>query len=292
MSRRILILAAVAVVAAIILVSSVLFTVQQAEQAIVLQFGAPVRVVSEPGLKAKLPFVQNVVFFDRRILSLDPPVESLILADQKPLDVNAYARYRIVDPLKFFQTVRSEANLQDKLNPTLKGAVRDILGNVTLSQVLSTERTQIQDDMLQTVAAKARIFGIELIDVRIRRADLPEQTKQAVYARMRTEREREAAEFRAQGFERSQQIRSSAEREATVIRAEAFKESETLRGQGDGEATKTYNRAYGADPSFFDFFRSMQAYREAIRNDDTTLVLTPNSEFFRFFGDLEGRQRR
>ncbi|MFO0996467.1 MAG: protease modulator HflC [Alphaproteobacteria bacterium] len=292
MSRRILLLAAVAAVAVIILVSSVLFTVRQAEQAIVLQFGAPVRVISEPGLKAKLPFVQNVEYFDQRILSLDPPVESLILADQKPLEVNAYARYRIIDPLKFYQTVRNEANLQDNLRPTLKGAVRDILGNVTLSQVLSVERTQIQDEMLRAVAAKAQIFGIELIDVRIRRADLPDQTRQAVFARMRTEREREAAEFRAQGFERAQQIRSSAEREATVIRAEAFRESEALRGQGDGEATKTYNRAYGVDPHFFDFFRSMAAYREAIRSDDTTFVLTPNSEFFRYFGDTEGHGKR
>jgi membrane protease subunit HflC len=292
MNRRIVVVAAIAAVALIIRVSSVLFTVQQAEQGVVLQFGAPVRVITEPGLKAKLPFVQNVVFFDRRILSFDPPLESLILADQKPLEVNAYARYRIVDPLRFFQTVRNEETLKLRLSPVVKGVVRDILGNTTLSQVLSTERGKIQGDMLQEVAAKAQIYGIELIDVRIRRADLPDQTQQAVYARMRTEREREASEFRAQGFERAQQIRSSAERESTVIRAEAFREAEVLRGQGDGEATKTYNRAYGSDPQFFDFFRSMQAYREAIRNDDTTLVLTPNSEFFRFFGDLEGRQRR
>jgi membrane protease subunit HflC len=283
MTRAKLVVGAIGLAALAVLLSASLFTVHQTQQALVLQFGEYVRTADKPGLNAKVPFIQNVIFFDKRILSLDPPVERVILSDQKPLMVDVYARYRITDPLKFYQAARTEVELRDRLRPTITRTLRGVLGNVTLTAVLSEDRRRIMGDILKDVNGDAGRFGVEVVDVRIKRADLPDETREAVYARMRTEREREAAEFRAQGFERAQQIRSTADREATVIRAEAQKEAEILRGQGDGEATKIYNKAFSQDPQFFEFYRAMSAYREALPAGETTYILSPNSEFFRYF---------
>ena len=290
MSRLVLGIIGVVVVLLAILASSTFFSVQQTQQALVLQFGNPKRVITEPGLNVKLPLLQEALYYERRILDLDPPVELVILADQKRLLVDPYVRYRITDPLRFFQTVKIESRLRDRLGAIVNAGVRGVLGNVTLSMVLSEERAEIMADIDARVNAEAQRFGIDVVDVRIRRADLPEQTSQAVYARMRSEREREAAEFRAQGFERAQQVTATADREATVIRAEAEKESQIFRGEGDREKTRITREAYGKDLEFYRFYKSMTAYEYALREDDTTLVLTPDSEFFRYFGSISGRE--
>ncbi|MEE8534517.1 MAG: protease modulator HflC, partial [Kiloniellales bacterium] len=254
-------------------------------QGIVLQFGSPVRVSSEPGLDWKLPW-QSLEYYDKRLLNLDPPVERIILADQKPLLVDAFARYRITDPLRFFNTVRTERELRVRLGSIVNSNLRNVMGNFNLAGVLSEERAEIRDQIRQTVNAQAQRFGIEIVDVRLRRADLPKETSQAVYERMKTERQREAAEFRAQGFEMAQRIKAGADREATVIRAEAEREAEILRGEGEGERTRILNAAYGTDPDFFSFYRSMQAYERAL-GEGTYMVLSPDSEFFKFFGQIE-----
>ena len=290
MSKRTLGILGGLVVVLVIVAADTLFTVAQTEQALVLQFGEPRAIYQEPGLKAKTPFVQEVVFLDKRVLNLDPPEERVILADQKPLLVDTYMRYRITDPLKYWQTVQNEQRLQNRLTRLNTSALRAVLGKVTLSMVVSEERAEIMLELRDQVNAEARRFGIDVLDVRLRRADLPDEISQAVYARMRTEREREAAEFRAQGFERAQRIRANADREATVILAEAERDAQFLRGDGDGERTRVLGKAYGTDQEFFDFYRSMLAYREALGNEDTTLILSPNSEFFRYFGDVSGKE--
>lgn len=261
-----------------------LFTVTETQQAIVMQFGEPKRVITQPGLAWKLPLIQNVQYYEKRVLNLDPPNENILLADQKRLIVDVFARYRIDDPLLFFQTVRSEENARPRLNTIINGRVRQILGNSTLSSVLSQERTQILRALRESVDQETRNFGIALVDVRIRRADLPDETQESVYNRMRSEREREAAEFRAQGFEQAQRITAAADREATVIRAEAEREANILRGQGEGRRTEILNQAYGQDPEFFDFYRTMQAYSASLAADSTYMVLSPDSDFFSFFG--------
>jgi membrane protease subunit HflC len=273
-----------------ILAFTVLFTVHQAQQAIVVQFGNPIKVVTEPGLAYKLPW-QSVLYYEKRVLNLDPPVERVILADQKPLLVDAFARYRINKPLEFFRSVRSEAGIRQRLGPVVNASLRGVLGNVTLASVLSEDRTRIMAEIRDSVNTEAKRFGIELIDVRFRRADLPEKTSQSVYERMRTEREREAAEFRAQGFEQAERIKATADREATVIRAEATRESEILRGQGEGERTRILNDAFGQNPEFFNFYRSMEAY-EASLTQGTYMVLSPDSEFFDFFESVTSGSKR
>ncbi len=264
-----------------------LFTVDQREQAIVMQFGEPKRVITEPGLAWKVPLIQNVQYYEKRVLNLDPPAENILLSDQKRLIVDVFARYRIHDPLKFFQAVRSEGVARQRLGGIVNDRLRQILGNSTLSSVLSEERTQILADLRESVDRETRTFGIALVDVRIRRADLPDETRESVFDRMRSEREREAAEFRAQGFEQSERIKAAADREATVIRAEAKRQSEILRGQGEGRRTEILNNAYGQDPDFFNFYRSMQAYSASLGADSTYLVLSPDSEFFSFFNQAQ-----
>ncbi|MGD1879343.1 MAG: protease modulator HflC [Kiloniellaceae bacterium] len=264
-----------------------LFTVDQTQQAIVMQFGEPKRVIAEPGLAWKLPLIQNVQYYEKRVLNLDPPAENILLSDQKRLIVDVFARYRIADPLKFFQTVRSEDTARNRLGIIVNGRLRQILGNSTLSSVLSDERTQILQDLKVSVDQETQRFGIALVDVRIRRADLPDETRESVYNRMRSEREREAAEFRAQGFEQAQRIKASADREATVIKAEADRESSILRGQGEGRRTEILNNAYGQDPDFFNFYRSMQAYGASLSAESTYMVLSPDSEFFSFFNQAD-----
>ncbi|WP_421780352.1 protease modulator HflC [Kiloniella litopenaei] len=286
MNNKITLIFGVVVVAVAFLASSMLFTVDQREQAMVLQFGNPIKTVSEPGLEWKLPW-QDVQKYEKRVLNLDPPEERMILSDQKPLLVDAFARYKIEDPLQFFKTVRSEDVARTRLGTIVNAGLRGELGRATLSSVLSPERDVFMARVLKHVNEQARRFGIDVLDLRIRRADLPVETSQAVFARMKTEREREAAEFRAQGFELAQRIKSSADREVTVLTAEAKKEAEILRGQGDAALTKILNDAYGQDPEFFKFYRSMQAYEEALANKGTYMVISPDSDFFDFFSSVD-----
>lgn len=282
MARFTTLIAGIVIVALGILATTMLFTVHQTGQVIVLQFGNPIRVIKVPGLNWKWPW-QSVVPYERRILNLDPPVERVILSDQKPLLVDSYARYTIDDPLRFFQSVRTESELRVRLGTIVNSQLRDVLGNENLASVLSAERADIMRKIKDGVNDQAKRFGISLVDVRIRRADLPQQTSESVYDRMRSERVREAKEFRAQGFEQAQRIKAGADREATVIRAEAEREADILRGQGEGERTRILNAAYGQDPDFFNFYRSMQAYERALA-EGTYMVLSPDSEFFTFFG--------
>lgn len=291
MNPRILVPLLIVGGAAIVLLLASLFTVHQSQQALVLQFGEPRRVITQPGLHFKLPFVQNVLYYERRVLNLDPPTQRVLLADQKPLLVDSYARFRIVEPLRFYQAVRTEATAASRLDNIVNATMRGVLGNVTLASVLSEERVTIMNEIRNQVNEEVRRFGIEIVDVRIRRSDLPDETSQAVYDRMKSEREREAAEFRAQGFEQAQRIRASADREATVIRAEATREAEILRGQGEGQRTRILGEAFGRDAGFFEFYRSMQAYVEAIRSDNTLLVLPPDNDFFRYFNQATGAER-
>ena len=291
--RAKLLLLGVAIVVVIILVLSSTFKVNEYEQVILLQFGEPIKVVNsygtqEPGLYLKTPFVQNVEVFEKRILDYDAPPEEMILGDQKRLVVDSFIRYRITDPLLFFQTVGSEAIARNRLGAILNAATRQVLGTVELITVLSGERGQLMVYILDQVNRQSKDFGVDVIDVRIRRADLPDENSQAVYRRMQTEREREAKEYRAQGDEASQRIRSRADKERTILLANAKRESEVLRGQGDALAIKIFADAFGQDEDFFSFYRSMQAYTVALGAEDTTLVLSPDSEFFRFFGQMYG----
>ena len=287
MSKRLAIIGVI-VVAFGIAVSQSIFYVQETEQVIVLQFGEPKRVINEPGLKFKIPFIQDVVSYEKRILDVDPPVEQVILADQRRLDVDAFVRYRISDPLSFFQTVTNQEGARARLSTITNAALRRVLGNATQLEVLSEQRAVIMRQIQNQVVTETNRFGIEIIDVRIGRADLPEGTVQSVFDRMRSEREREAAEFRAQGEERAQQIRSRADRERTVLLAEAEREAQILRGEGDGEAIQIFAEAFGQDESFFAFYRTLQAYRASMSDDNTSLVLSPNGDFFRYFQSLTG----
>ncbi len=282
--------AAAFVVLVIIVAMGSLFIVDQTEQAIVLQLGAYKRTIREPGLQVKVPFLQNVVYFDRRVLDAEPPTEEVIAADQKRLVVDSYARFRVSDPLQFYQSVGTELGARSRLDSIISASLRRVLGSVPLAAVLSDQRAQIMHQITAEVRDQAKPFGIQVLDVRLRRTDLPEENNQAIYARMQSERQREAQEFRAQGDELAQRIRSIAERERTVILAEAQRQSEVLRGEGEGEAVKIYADAFGKDKGFFAFYRSMQAYRDALGARNTTLVLSPDSEFFRFFGDAAGQQ--
>ena len=269
--------------------SSALFTVNQTQQALVLQFGEPKRIIQEPGLSFKLPFIQDTVFYERRVLSLIPQdAEEIILADQKRLQVDAYARYRIEDPLLFFQTVRNERGARERLESIIDSSVRRVLGSETLASILTGEREAINGNIRDEVNQSVQSLGIEIIDVRLRRADYPQATSQNIFNRMKSEREREAKEFRATGEEEAQKIRADAEKTRTVIVAEARRESQEIRGEGDGEAIRIYAESFGRDPEFFSFYRSMEAYRSSMAEQGTSMILSPNSSFFRYFGDKEG----
>ncbi|MBJ7417692.1 MAG: protease modulator HflC [Niveispirillum sp.] len=282
----------IAAAATAILASASLFTVNQTQQALVLQLGEWKRTIQEPGLHAKIPFVQNVVLLDARVLDVDPPVEQVILADQKRLEVDAFARYRITDPLKFYTSVGNENVAEQRLAATVNSSLRRVLGNSTLLAVLSKERGKVMTDIKAQVNQEAAQFGVEIVDVRIRRADLPEATSQAVYERMRSEREREAREARAQGNEQAQQIRSRAERERTVILAEAQRDSQVLRGEGDNQAIRILAESANKNPDFYGFYRSLDAYKAAMKGDNTQMVLSPDSEFFRYFNSTGGVTKR
>lgn len=274
-----------AVVAAVVLfvIGNSVYILNQTEQAIVLQFGEPMRVVKEPGLKFKIPFIQNVVFYDNRLLNLDPPAQEIVLNDKKRLDVDSFTRYRIVDPLKFYKTVRTELQARGKLEEIVNSSVRKILGRITLQELLSQKRTQIMRDISSAVKVDAEQIGVSVADVRIRRADLPIEVLQAINARMKSGREREAKEFRAQGQQMSQQIKAQAEKERTIIIAEAEKNAQIIRGTGDKQAILIWNEAANKDPQFYAYYRTLEAYRNSMANGDTSMVLSPNSEFFEFF---------
>lgn len=278
------------VVVSLFAIMSSLFIVHQAETALVLRLGRVRDVIVEPGLHFKVPLIENVVRYDARILDLDPPAEQIILADQKRIDVDTYTRFRIANPLQFFQAVRSEEAARARLREIVNNSVRRVLGNVMLPGVLSPEREQIMRHMRDQVNAAAQNLGIEVVDVRIRRADLPPEASQAIYRRMESERQREAAEARAQGFERAQQIKAGADRERTVLLAEAQRQSQILRGQGDNEANKTYAQAFTQDPAFFNFYRSLEAYRQSLGSSETTYVLSPDSDFLKYFSTAPGHR--
>src|SRR6266849_5544676 len=284
------ILAALIIVALIIGYSAV-FTVYQTRQALVVRLGQPVRIITEPGLNFKVPLIDSVIYVDKRILDLENPAQEVIASDQKRLVVDAFARYRIKDVLKFYQTLGSVERANSQLSILLNSALRRVLGESTLTHVVRDERSQLMARVRDQLDTEAQAFGISIIDVRIRRADLPEQNSQAVYQRMQTERQREAAEFRAQGAQKSQEIRSKADRDVTVLVAEATSKSEQIRGEGDGERNRIFAEAFGKDPDFFTFYRSMQAYEAGMRHNDTRMVLRPDSEFFRFFVDPSGKPR-
>ena len=272
---------------ALILLFGAAFTVGQTEQALVFQFGEPKRLVVAPGLHFKLPLVQNVVRIEKRVLSVEVPATEILAADQKRLVVDAYLRYRITDPLLFYQSVRTEANADARLSTIMDSNLRQVLGRVPLLSIVSDKRVSLMDAATTLTAEQAKGFGIVIVDVRLKRTDLPEQTSASIYARMRADRDREAKTSRAQGAEQGLTIRADADRQRTVILADARRQSEITRGEGDAEAIRVFAAAFGRDTEFFTFYRTMQAYREALIPAETTVVLTPEAEFLKFFrGDL------
>jgi membrane protease subunit HflC len=266
-----------------------LFTVNQTQQALVLQFGEPKRTIQEPGLAFKMPFIQDVVYYEKRVLSLIPQdAEEVILSDQKRLQMDAYARFQISNPLLFYQTVRNELGARGRLEAIIDSSVRRVLGRETLASILTGQRNDITRSIGDEVNASVESLGIKIIDVRLRRADYPEATSQNIFNRMKSEREREAKEFRATGEEEAQKIRADAEKTRTVIISEAQRTAQETRGAGDAEAIRIYADSFGQDAEFFSFYRSMEAYRKAMGKDGTSMVLSPSSSFFRFFKDKNG----
>jgi len=260
------------------------FVVKEINQAIVLQFGNPKKIITEAGLKFKLPFIQNVVFIDKRILNLDNAPEEVIAADQKRLIVDAFARFQIIDPLKFYISVGNERVARSRLSTIINSRIRGVLGTQELSTLLSKERAKQMAIIQNDVNEEAKSFGIKIVDVRIKRADLPQANSEAIYKRMQTERQREAKEFRAEGAEIAAKITSTADKDVTVLLANANKQSQIFKGEGDGQRNKIFADAYGKDPEFFGFYRAMQAYETALIGGDTSLILSPDSDFFKFFG--------
>ena len=288
MRRHLLIVVAVVLVVAGFLINGSMFIVDQTESALVLQLGQPRRQISEPGLWFKRPFVEDVVIYDKRVLDFEPPPEEVIVSDQKRVVVDTYSRYRITDPLLFFQTAGTEAGVRSRLASIVSGSLRRVLGNSTLSDILSTKRAQIMIQIRDEVAGQAKEFGVEVVDVRLRRADLPEENSQAIYARMVSERQQQASQYRGEGSEAAQTVRATAERDRTVILAEAQRDAQRVRGDGDAQAIKLYADAFGQDKTFFAFYRSLQAYRSALNGKDTSFILSPDNNFFRFFNGMSG----
>ena len=269
-----------------------LFIVKQTEQALVLQFGDPIRIIKEPGLKIKIPLIQNAIFYDTRVLDFDAEVEEVILSDQKRLLVDAFIRYQIIDPLKFYQSVGNENGFKARVGGLLSGSLRRVLGSDPLEVVLSVNRSELMEKIQEGIDKEAVNFGVRMIDVRIKRADLPKANSEAIFARMRAEREKEARQFRAEGSEESQIIKSKANKERTVIIAESNKKSQTIRGEGDGQSVRIYAEAFNKDKEFFAFYRSMEAYKKAFNKDgedDPTLILSPDSDFFKYFDHKSGK---
>ena len=269
-----------------------IFIVKEINQAIVLQFGDPKRIILKPGLNFKIPFIQNVVFLDKRILNLDAPPEEVIASDQKRLIVDAFARFQIVDPLKFYISVGNERVARSRLSTIINSRIRNVLGTQRLQTLLSEDRNKQMALIQDGVNNEAEKFGIKIVDVRIKRADLPPANSEAIYRRMQTEREREAKEFRAKGAEMAITITSTADKEVTVILADAEKQSQIMKGEGDGQRNKIFANAFGRDPQFFAFYRAMQAYEKALIGGETSLILSPDSEFFKFFGNINQKENQ
>jgi membrane protease subunit HflC len=265
-----------------------LFTMNERQQGLVLQFGEPKRVIQSSGLHFKLPLIQNVVRYDVRILEYDLPIEEVIAVDKKRMLIDSFTRFKIIDPLEFYKTVGTESSVRNRLNSNVISSLRRVVGRVTLEELLSEERSKIMEDIKVEVNNEASRFGIEVVDIRIRRADLPEANSQAIYERMISERVREAKEFRAKGSEIAQKIRAEADKERTVILAEATKKSEILKGEGESESVNIYANAFKQDPDFYSFYRSMQAYGNVLGEDGTTMILSPDSEFLEFFNNSKG----
>ena len=284
------ILAGVLIASGVVAFLSVII-VKEVNQAIILQFGDPKRIIMKPGLNFKIPFIQNVVYLDKRILNLDAPPEEVIASDQKRLIVDAFARFQIVDPLKFYISVGNERVARSRLSTIINSRIRSVLGTQRLQTLLSEERTKQMALIQDGVNNEAAKFGIEIVDVRIKRADLPPANSDAIYRRMQTEREREAKEFRAKGAEMAITITSTADKEVTVILADAEKQSQILKGEGDGQRNKIFADAFGQDPEFFAFYRAMQAYETALIGGETSLILSPDSEFFKFFGNIKSKSQ-
>jgi membrane protease subunit HflC len=293
---------AVILLIAVVIGYSTFFTVDQVSQALVVRLGKPVRVITDPGLNVKIPFIDSVIYIDKRLLTVESPAQEVIAANQdnnsnldaslgaqagERLVVDAFARYRITDPRKFYQTI-GPVGADSQLVLLLNSTLRRVLGDATLIDVVRNKRDQLMAQMRDQLGQAAREFGIDVVDVRIRRADFPEQNSQAVYKRMQTEREREAAEFRAQGSQKAQEIRAKADRDVTVIIAQANSQAETIRGQGDADSNAIYAQAFGQNPSFFAFYRSMRAYQKSMLGGNTKLVLGPHLDFFRYFGNPSG----
>ena len=288
MKKRFVILLSFIVVLTVLAYNS-LFFVEQRVQTLILQFGEPIRVIKEPGLNFKIPLAQNVVKFDKRILLFDNSAEEIIAADKKRLIVDAFVRYKIIDPLKFYQTVRFEAALNNRLGSVVNNSLRAVLGKVPLEAVISDRRELLMQEVSELVSARATQFGISIEEVRIKKADLPSENSEAIYRRMQTERQQEAAQIRAVGNEKARFITAESEKQKTVLLAEAQRDSDILRGQGDAEKNKILGKAFNQDPDFFAFYRAMQAYSKALTEGDTTMVLSPKSDFFEFFGDADGK---
>lgn len=289
MNRNLLTILAIILVALGVIGYGSVFTVHETRQALVLQFGDPVKTVRESGLNFKTPFVQNVQFMEKRILDFDAPPVEAVAADKKRIVVDAHARFRIADPLEFYKTVNNEVTARNRLAPIINSSLRNVIGRVGFEAILSGERAKLMHEIRGLVNEEALKMGIEIIDVRIKRADLPAANSQAVYDRMRAERKRIATEIRAEGAERSQKITANADRERTILLADAQKSSEIIRGEGDALRSKVFADAYRQDAEFFAFYRSLQAYRTALQSGDTTMVLSPNSDFFSYFGDSFGQ---
>ena len=289
MKKKFIILLGFLIVTTVLAYNS-LFFVEQRVQSLILQFGEPIRVIKEPGLNFKIPLAQNVVKFDKRILLFDNSAEEIIAADKKRLIVDAFVRYKIIDPLKFYQTVRFEAALNNRLGSVVNNSLRAVLGRVPLEAVISDRRELLMKEVSELVAERATQFGISIEEVRIKKADLPSENSDAIYRRMQTERQQEAAQIRAIGEEKARFIRAESEKQKTVLLAEAQRDSDILRGEGDAEKNKILGKAFNKDPNFFAFYRAMQAYSKALTEGDTTMVLSPKSDFFEFFGNAEGKQ--
>ncbi|SLN72447.1 protease modulator HflC [Oceanibacterium hippocampi] len=286
MQRTLLVIVAGLVVLFGVILSSTVFTVHQAEQALVLQFGEPIRVIKEPGIQLKIPLIQDIQRMEKRILAYDAPQQEIIASDQKRLVVDAFARYRIVDPLEFYKSVGNLSVAVQRLDNFMDSSVREVLGRQDLQTIVSGHRAELMKEIQTRVNDSAKSLGLDIVDVRIKHADLPQANSEAIFRRMQTERDREAKEIRARGDELAQRIRADADRQVTVLLAEANRKSEILRGEGDAEKNRIFAEAFGADPDFFAFYRAMLAYRKAINNDDTTLVMSPDSEFFRYFESI------
>ena len=287
MKKRFVILLSFIVVLTVLAYNS-LFFVEQRVQSLVLQFGEPIRVIKEPGLNFKIPLAQNIVKFDKRILLFDNSAEEIIAADKKRLIVDAFVRYKIIDPLKFYQTVRFEAALNNRLGSVVNNSLRAVLGKVPLEAVISDRRELLMQEVSELVSDRATQFGISIEEVRIKKADLPAENSEAIYRRMQTERQQEAAQIRAVGNEKARFITAESEKQKTVLLAEAQRDSDILRGEGDAQKNKILGKAFNQDPDFFAFYRAMQAYSKALTEGDTTMVLSPKSDFFEFFGNAEG----